>query len=157
MCLKTQFVVVCGKLLQSVRQAAAVEDSGGTIGRLPKTIDCHEKLARIASLLSQLAGARVGAGCLGRLKPLGREKREASGHLQLDFAAFPTRPFSQRRQCCQPALEMTDRFKMGRARRGMLASLEPFIDRTLGITSPSPMMRQEFGLALDQFWEGRLQ
>jgi hypothetical protein len=67
-----------------------------------------------------------------------------------DLPTVPSRTFGQSRQCCKTALEMIDRFKMGRARRGMLAGLQPFIDRTLDIAGASQVMRQEFGLALDK-------
>src|SRR5436190_12036756 len=151
----TQFsdCVFCSKILQYVRQAAAVEDSGSTVGRLPQTIGCQEELARIAPLLGHLAGARVGPGCLGRLETFDREQRQASGQLQLDLPSVPSRTFGQCRQCCQTALEMTDRFSMGRARRGILAGLEPFIDCTRSIAGAGQVMRQEFGLALDKLWE----
>ena len=52
---------------------------------------------------------------------------------------------------------MTDRFEMGRARRGMLAGLQPLIDRAFGIVGRGQMMGQEFGLALDEISEMLLQ
>src|SRR5215831_16127919 len=73
--LQTQFVVrlARGQLLQSVGQPAAVDDPTGTVGRLPKAVDCHEQLMRIAPLLSKLAGAGIGLGRLDRAVPSGRE------------------------------------------------------------------------------------
>src|SRR6266699_1440378 len=48
---------------------------------------------------------------------------------------------------------MADRFEMGQALGGMLAGFEPLIDRALGIAGSRQMMRQEFGLALDDIRE----
>src|SRR3954452_25503482 len=105
--LQTQFGVgvVCSKILQSVRQAAAVEDSGSTVGRLPQTIGCQEELARIAPLLGHLAGARVGPGCPGRLETFDREQRQASAQLQVDLPSVLSRTFGQSRECCEIAVE----------------------------------------------------
>ena len=50
-------------------------------------------------------------------------------------------------------LEMADRFEMGRARRGMLAGLQPLIDGALGIAGGGQMMGEQFGLALDEIGE----
>ena len=52
---------------------------------------------------------------------------------------------------------MADRLEMGRSRRGMLAGLQPLIDRALGIAGSSQMMGQQFGLALDEIGEMLLQ
>jgi len=48
---------------------------------------------------------------------------------------------------------MADRFEMGQARCGILAGLQPLIDGALGITGCGQMMRQQFGLALDEVEE----
>jgi hypothetical protein len=48
---------------------------------------------------------------------------------------------------------MTDRFKMRRASRGMLAGPQPLTDRALGIVGRGQMMGQELGLALDEVSE----
>ena len=146
--------VSCSSRSDNLRQST---DRAGTVGRLPKAVDRHEQLARIAPLLGQLAGAGIGLGRLGRTEPFGREQRQAPGQLQLDLPSVPSRPFGQCRQCCEPALEMADRFEMGRARRGMLAGLQPLIDRALGIAGAGQMMGQEFGLALDEIGEMLLQ
>ena len=73
--LQTQFVVrlARGQLLQPVRQSAAVKDPAGTVGRLPKAVDCHEQLVRIAPLLGKLVGPGIGLGRSGRAIPFGRE------------------------------------------------------------------------------------
>ena len=111
----------------------------------------------VAPLLGQFAGARIGLGCLGRDEPFGREQRQASGQLQLDLPSVASRTFGQCRQRRKTALEMADRFEMGEARRGILASLQPLIDRALGIAGRSQMMGKQFGLALDEIGEILLQ
>ena len=52
---------------------------------------------------------------------------------------------------------MTDRFKMRRASRGMLAGPQPLIDRALDLAGGRQMMGKEFGLALDEIGEMLLQ
>ena len=52
---------------------------------------------------------------------------------------------------------MADRFEVRQARCGMLAGLQPLIDRALGIAGGGQMMGQEFGLALDEIGEMLLQ
>ena len=101
--------------------------------------------------------AGIGLGCLGRDEPFGREQRQASGQLQLDLPSVPSRPFGQCRQRRETALEMADRFEMRQARRGMLAGLQPLIDRALGIAGRGQMMGEQFGLALDEIGEMLLQ
>ena len=46
---------------------------------------------------------------------------------------------------------------MGQALGGMLAGLQPLIDRALGVAGGGQMMGQEFGLALDEIGEILLQ
>jgi hypothetical protein len=57
----------------------------------------------------------------------------------------------------ETAFEMADGFEMRQALRGILASLQPLIDRAFGIAGGGQMMRQEFGLALDEICEVSLQ
>ena len=52
---------------------------------------------------------------------------------------------------------MADRFEMSRTRGGMLAGLQPLIDRALGIAGRGQMMGQKFRLALDEIGEMLLQ
>ena len=52
---------------------------------------------------------------------------------------------------------MADRFEVGQSRRGMLAGLQPLIDRALGIAGGRQMMGEQFGLALDEIGEMLLQ
>ena len=67
MCLKSQMIVrLRGRQpLEPVRQPAALEDISGAIGGLPKSINCHAELVRIAPPLGKFTGARIGLGCLG--------------------------------------------------------------------------------------------
>jgi hypothetical protein len=93
--LQEQIIVRCarGQLLQPVRQSATVEDPAGTVCRLPKPVDCHEQLLRIAPLLGKLTGSGIGFGRPGRAIPFGRKQRQAAGQLQADLSFIPTRPF----------------------------------------------------------------
>jgi hypothetical protein len=52
---------------------------------------------------------------------------------------------------------MTNRFQMSRARRSISTCVEPLIDSTLRIAGGCQMMRQQFGLALDDVGEILLQ
>jgi hypothetical protein len=39
---KVIVLIVCGELLQPVRQSAAIENVASAVGRLPKSVDGHE-------------------------------------------------------------------------------------------------------------------
>ena len=52
---------------------------------------------------------------------------------------------------------MADRFEMRQARRGILAGLQPLIDRALGLTGCSQMVCESFGPALNEIGEVLLQ
>jgi hypothetical protein len=73
--------------------------------------------------------------------------------LQLDFLPIAVRRVRQRIQRCQPAVEMADRFEVGGALGGMLAGLQPLIDRAVGLAGRGQMMGQELGLAFDDIYE----
>jgi len=141
-----------GQLQQPVRQPPAVADHAGTLRPLPKAVNRHEQLARVAARFGELLGAGIGWGHGGTI-PFGREQREAAGQVQFDLFSIPRRPFRQRRQRRETAVEMADRFEMRQTRGGILAGLQPLIDRTLGIAGGGQMMRQEFRLALDEIGE----
>jgi hypothetical protein len=126
-----------------------------TIATMPQIAFCPK--VRIAPLLGQFVGARIGLGRLGFHKSLGGEQRQTSGQLQLDLPFVPSRTFGQCRQCRETALEMANRFHMRQARRGMSAGLQPLIDGTFGIAGAHKMMGQEFGLALDEIGKILLQ
>ena len=52
---------------------------------------------------------------------------------------------------------MTNCFEMGRPRRGMLAGLEPLVDRAFGIAGCGQVVGEEFRLAFDEIGEMLLQ
>jgi len=144
-------------LQQPIRQSAAVADHPGTVGRLPKAIDRHELVARIAPLVGKLAGAGISLGSPDCIEPFGREQRQAAGQLQFDLSSIASRSFRPCGQCRETAVEMADRFEMGGALGGVLPGLQPLIDRALDSAGGSQMVRQEFGLALDEIGKMLLQ
>ena len=62
-----------GQLQQAVLQSSALSDHASPVGRLPKSVERHELLARIPPLVGQFAGAGIGLCCLDRREPFGRE------------------------------------------------------------------------------------
>src|ERR1700730_5786843 len=133
-----------GQLLQPIRQSATVEDSAGTVSRLPKAVDCHEQLLWIAPLLGKLAGAGIGFGRARRAIPLGREEREAPRQLQLDLPLVASWPLAQCRRRCKTAVEVTERFEMGGPLSSVLTGLHPLVHCARSIAGGGQMMRQEF-------------
>ena len=61
--------------------------------------------------------------------------------LKPQFLPIPLGPLGQRRQCLQAALKMTDRFEIGRAGGGTLASLQPVGDGTFDLARLREVMR----------------
>jgi hypothetical protein len=93
MSLQAQPVVrtTSAQLQEPVRKFATVANPAGTVGRLPEAVHCHELLTRILPPLGQLAGARIGCGCVGCAETLCREQRQAASQLQFDLPPLPSR------------------------------------------------------------------
>ena len=62
-----------GQLQQRVRQSSALADRPSPVGRLPKSKERHELLARVSPLFGEFAGAGIGFCRLDRSKPFARE------------------------------------------------------------------------------------
>src|SRR5262245_28060312 len=128
----------------------AGQELAGTRGRLPKAIDRHEQPARVARLLGKLVGSGIGLDRLDRTIPFDCEQRQASGQLQFELSSVLSSAFGRFRECRETALKMADRLDMGGALSGILAGVQPLIDGASGIAGGGQMMRQEFGLPLDE-------
>ena len=87
--LKSRFVVCLdgSQFLKPVRQCAALVDLAGAVCRLPETINRHEPLAWVATLVGKLAGASVRISRHGGAVTSCSKQREAAGQLQLDLSS----------------------------------------------------------------------
>ena len=94
---------------------------------------------RITLLLGQIAGARIGIGCFGRIESLGGEQHKPRP-IAARSPSVASRTFRQCRQYYEAALKMADCFEMGQSRRGMLPRLQPLIDRALGVPRRGQVM-----------------
>ena len=60
-------------------------------------------------------------------------------------------------QQAETPLEMGNRLEVSQSRRGILAGLQPLLDRTFGVAGGGQMMGEQFRLALDDIGEMRFQ
>src|SRR6266852_2438062 len=117
---------------------------------IPQSPQCREELLRVSYLPAQLAGLDIEAFDLWGSRTSGIHQRRAQRDLQCQLLLHSLMALRQGAECLQAPREVTDGLEVGRALQSPFPSPLPAGNRLLCEPSLRIVMRQQFGLRLDQ-------